>query len=86
MNAGLKEYENVKNSFNNGKDGLKWLETTIKDFQMKSWEIRSNIQETKMAVILGKKWFDEFQSRDETELELDDVKYTFDLSEEVVEI
>lgn len=43
--------------------------------------VRPKIQRTKFAVILGKKWFDEFTSREENTLTVDGCEVTFSLRE-----
>lgn len=45
------------------------------------FDVRSYIQTTKFAVILGKKWFDEFDSRDDNSIDVDGVNFTLDLKE-----
>jgi hypothetical protein len=85
LEEGIHIYEVFKkqlnSSSNNDQDISIWFETTIKLKQQKMLEIRRNIQQTKFAVILGKKWFDEFKSRDDTEIEVDGRKFTFVLKE-----
>lgn len=48
--------------------------------------IRSQIQKTKFAVLLGKKWFDEFSSREENKLTVDKNEFTITLREVKVEV
>lgn len=61
-----------------------WFEDILEKKQKKLREIRSSVQKTKMAVILGRKWFKEFTSRDNCELVIDGVKCVFELGEEKV--
>jgi hypothetical protein len=65
---------------------LSWLETQIMAKQKELRTIRSQIQSSKFSVILGKRWFDEFQSRNENSLKVDGTEFSFVLGEEEVEI
>jgi hypothetical protein len=65
---------------------LAWVEEQIQVHSKKMREIRVKIQTIKFAVILGKKWFDEFASREETQLTVDGRNFKFDLGEEQVAI
>ena len=51
---------------------VSWLDYTIKTKTQELRELREQIQGTKFAVLLGKKWFDEFTSRDEASLTIQD--------------
>ena len=48
--------------------------------------VRQDIQETKFAVLLGKRWFDEFSSRAENTIEVSGLKFTFVVSETKVPV
>jgi hypothetical protein len=61
-----------------------WLETTIADYQGKLKGVRRKIQETKFAILLGKKWFTEFTSREENKLTMGDYEFTISLAEKKV--
>jgi len=61
-----------------------WLADTIDKLTSELAVVRRYIQETKFAVVLGKKWFDEFASLAETELTIGDQRLTFDLGEQKV--
>lgn len=65
---------------------INWLEGEILDLKRELISVRSAIQETKFAVILGKKWFDEFTSREKNTLTLGSVEYTLNVSETKVEL
>jgi hypothetical protein len=70
-------------------DFLKWLERKITIFSKNLAEVRKEIQETKFAILLGKKWFDEFTSRESGTLFikdalLGDVEVIFSLETEKV--
>lgn len=60
------------------------IESELKKFKIELQKIRTLIQKTKFSIILGKKWFDEFGSREETTLIVDGVTYNFILGEEKV--
>lgn len=76
-NAHKKEKENMQ---------LVWLNNTIMDKQKELVTIRQEIQKTKFSVLLAKQWFQEFTSREENELTIDDKMYTIVLKETKVEI
>lgn len=65
---------------------LTWLDEEIKALKQDLVAVRSDIQETKFAVILGKKWFDEFTSREKNVLTLGGVEYSLVVEEEKVEL
>lgn len=64
---------------------LKWLIAKIAELKKELGEVRKHLQETKFAVILAKRWFDEFKSRNDNSLTEGGIQYTFDLSESKVE-
>jgi len=86
VEEGINLYDASKSKLSSTETKTKWFDETIKGLQKTMLGIRSQIQETKFAVILGKKWFDEFESRDETTLEVDGISFTFDLGEETVNL
>lgn len=63
-----------------------WYENTVKDLNKEISEINSKINQVKFAVILGKKWFDEFPSRADNNLVIDGNSFTFSLKETVEKI
>ena len=84
MNVGIQEYEKIQN-----KDKAQTvynLTSVIKNKTLELREIRSYIQRTKFAVILGKKWFDEFSSRAENTITVDNYTLTYALSETRVDL
>jgi hypothetical protein len=68
---GLKSYWDSGVTADSPKMQLHWLEGAIASTQSKLAKTRRYIQETKFAILLGKKWFDEFTSREENTLEVD---------------
>lgn len=63
---------------------LTWLQERVAELQTELRGVRTEIQKTKFAVILGKKWFDELKSRDNPSLTVGDNEFTFKLGEEKV--
>jgi hypothetical protein len=61
-----------------------WLTDAIDKLTVELAAVRRYVQETKFAVVLGKKWFDEFPSLAETELAVGDQRFTFELGEQKV--
>jgi hypothetical protein len=45
--------------------------------------VRSRIQRSKFAVLLGRQWFEEFQTRADNSLMVDGVQYTFEVDDNV---
>lgn len=63
-----------------------WSENQIKELEKELFQIRQSVQRAKFAIILGKKWFKEFNSREENTLDLDNKKYTLELREVAVKV
>jgi len=63
---------------------IAWLCDKIQELKKEMLGIRSKIQKNKFAVILGKSWYDEFESREDCTLTSDNVLYTFALEEKKV--
>lgn len=61
-----------------------WAEDKIKELQAELRDVRTDIQKTKFAVILGKRWFDDLKTRDNPVLIVGDNEFTFKLGEEKV--
>jgi len=81
----LIKYEGVKKGMPQ-EMRLKWFENNLSLTQKSLNAVRSRIQENKMSVILGNRWFEEFDSREDCNLELKGNKFNFVLSEEAVDI
>lgn len=86
IEAGINLWENRKAKLSTTKDKYQWFDDTIKDLQKQMKALRYLLQSSKFAVILGKKWFDEFSSRENCELTVDGVKCVFKLEEEKVPV
>jgi hypothetical protein len=84
IEEGLKIWDSKKAGMKDKKAKSEWFDKTIVDKQKEMKEIRQILQQTKFAILLGKKWFDEFSSRENCELTVDGVKCVFDLGEERV--
>lgn len=82
--ASLNTFENVKSLSNTKK--LNWIDVRIGDVQKSLGDLRKDIQRTKFAIILGKKWFDEFDSRENNSMELNNITFNISLGEKKVEI
>jgi hypothetical protein len=79
------------NTFNSVKhvsdaNKLSWLDIRIEDVQKCLAILRKDIQRTKFAIVLGKKWFDEFSNRENNSMELNGVVFSISLEEKKVEI
>jgi hypothetical protein len=82
--AALKTFESVKPLSDVKK--LNWIDARVNDVQRSLGDLRKEIQRTKFAIILGKKWFDEFASRENNTMELNNVTFNITLSETKVEM
>ena len=60
---------------------MAWFDNTISKLNKQLLDIRKDLQETKFAIILGKKWFEEFDSRESNILEIDGKMFTIGLRE-----
>ena len=61
-----------------------WLESTLEDKKKALYRVRSDVQKTKFALLLGKASFDEFTSREENILDVGGITCTVSLKEERV--
>ena len=69
-----------------GKKLIDTLELTLTEVKSRLREVRSEVQRTKMAVILAKKWFTEFTSRDSAEIQHGGYSFTFSLKEKKIDL
>lgn len=65
---------------------LAWLDGETRKIKKKMLKTRFDIQKKKFSVVLAKKWFTEFSSRENCELIVDNNTFTFVLSETKVNI
>lgn len=84
--AALREVDTLTKFTSGKKDRLSIIDTTIANQKDKLAVVRSDIQRTKFAVILAKKWFDEFTSRDDNKLTIAGTEFTVGVREVKVEI
>lgn len=63
---------------------VSWLDEKINSYKKELVSLRTDIQKTKFAIILGKKWFDEFTNREESTITLEDKIFNFIVTEEIV--
>jgi len=86
LEQAVDKYEAFKKA--NSEDVLRkrFLENEIVANKKLLKPIRQDIQKTKFAILLAKKWFDEFTSRDETQLVVEGNTFNFKLDEEKVKI
>jgi len=86
VEVGITKYEDFK-ATNDDEDMRKiWLVKAIAKLKAEQKGLRGGIQKTKFAIILGKRWFQEFDSREDNVLDYEDWKFTFVLGEEAVKI
>jgi hypothetical protein len=83
---GIVQWNKAKSGLKDKKAIATWFATTIKSKQNELKTVRQDIQTSKFSVILGRKWFDEFSSRDNCELTIDGVKCSLSLGEEKVPV
>ena len=79
MKVAVEYCDNSGNSKSNIENGVKSLTAKLN-------KVRSDIQKTKFAIILAKKWFDEFTSRENNVLKVDGNEFTISVREVKVEI
>ena len=79
-------YDAFKDSEDSALERKKFLQDGIVALKCLLKPIRQEIQKTKFAVILGKRWFQEFDSRDQTQLVVEGNTFNFKLDEEKVKI
>lgn len=84
IEATLKTFDTLKSQ--NATRKLSWIDARMEDVQRSIAGLRKEIQRTKFAIVLGKKWFDEFTSRENNSLELNGVTFNVALVEKKVEI
>jgi hypothetical protein len=86
MLAMIKECEDVEALHgDNAAVAVAIFEGILAKIKQELVEVREKIQSTKFALLLGKKWFDEFSSRDDSSLTVDGKEVTFSLRTKRVE-
>lgn len=86
VETGIQMYNSNKQHLLNESMETAWLDAKIGECNKELKELRTSIQKTKFAIILGKKWFKEFSSLNESTITIDNKNFNFVLSEEVVKI
>lgn len=82
--AGIKAYRAAGVENMQAEVAKAWLDSQVKAIGEAQRANRREIQETKFAIVLGKKWFDEFTSREEGTLDVDGRTFVFKLGTEKV--
>ncbi len=84
---GLHESERVlKLAGSKKEDRLNELDFFIRSQKTQLGKVRGEIQRTKFSIILAKKWFDEFTSREDNKLTIDGNEFTIGVREVKVDI
>jgi len=86
MKLGIDLYDNSPVAKQSDKIKLAWVDEKVKELKSQLLDVRFDIQRTKFAIILGKKWFDEFESRDDSTLEVGGNTFTIAVEEKKVTI
>ena len=86
VEVGITKYENFKVGTDDDDMRKLWLNKEIAKLKKEQKGLRTGIQSTKFAILLAKRWFDEFDSRDDKTIEVDDWKFTFELGETTVKL
>lgn len=73
-------------NFKSDNEKLNWFQQTLETYTTNLKKVRRQIQETKFAVLLGKKWFDCFKSREDNTITLEGYEFSFCLEEKKVPI
>ncbi len=84
--AGIQAYRDSEMATEDPPVALAWLAAEIAKAATEQRAVVRTIQESKFAVILGKKWFDEFKTRDNPTIDVDGQTFTFKLGEETVKL
>lgn len=86
MKTGIDILENSPVKGLDNKVVLAWLDSETKKIKNKMLKTRFDVQKKKFAIILGKKWFNEFTSRENCDLVVDNNTFSFVLTETKVNI
>jgi hypothetical protein len=88
IESGIIQWNKAKGSIkvSDKKKVASWFTTTIKAKQDELKVIRQEIQASKFSVILGKRWFEEWTTRENCELTVDGIKCSLVLGEEKVPV
>lgn len=86
VEVGITKYEDFKATTDDEDMRKLWLTKQIGAIKAEQKELRNEVQKAKLAIIMGRKWFDEFESLEDNVLEHDGWTFTFVLGEEAVKI
>lgn len=86
VNDGVLEYNSITAKLSDDKVKLAAIESAVVKTKKELITVRSDIQRTKFSIILGKRWFDEFNSRENCNLDVDGKSFTIDVREVKVDI
>ena len=84
IETGIVQWEKAKGSLRTATDKKAWFDKEIRAYQDILKVLRIKVQSCKFAVLLSKRWFQEFNSRENCEILINGVKCSFILSEEKV--
>jgi hypothetical protein len=86
IEVGINAWNGRKGSLSGSTAKAKWFDETIKGLQNQMKTLRYTVQSIKAQVVIGRKWFDEFNSRDNCSITVDGIKCVFELGEEKVPV
>ena len=86
IQAGLDLYGGSGMVAQGDKVKVAWLSDEIAKMKSEMLTIRTDIQRTKFAIVVGKKWFDEFESREDNSIVVDGRTYNIVVEEKKVNI
>jgi len=84
VEVGLVKYEAFKETTDDEDMRKLWLNKEIARIKSEQKSLRKYVQQTKFAILLGGKWFDEFESRADNVLIHDDWQFTFVVGDKTV--
>lgn len=86
VEVGITSYEAFRETTDDEDMRKLWLNKEITRLKIEQKSLRQDIQRTKFSILLSKKWFDEFDNREDNQLEFDGWVFTFLVGEESVKI
>ena len=86
IQLGIELFETSPVAASSDKVKLAWVQDTMLGVKSELLTTRFDIQKTKFAILLGKQWFDEFDSREDCKLDIDGKTVSFEITEKRIEI
>jgi len=86
MKLGIDLYDNSPVANQSDKIKLAWVDEEVTKLKTQLLDVRFDIQRTKFSIILGKRWLNEFESREDNTLVLKGKTFSFILEEKKVSI